>query len=106
MRQVRDWPQEARQSLRFLAAARFFLPKYLECDADLEPKYQSHLRDSEFQAALEVLEQIGDMHSGYAEEMQFWKELFYAAQHLALSEHAARYEDRIRQVIEMQRLQF
>ncbi len=103
---MRNWPQDARQSLRFLAAARHFLPQQLDCPAELEMQYASHLRHAEFQAALDILEQIGDLHSGYEHESTFWKELYYAAQHMALPEHAARFAERLRQVAEMQRLQF
>ncbi|MBI1891728.1 MAG: hypothetical protein HYS18_13855 [Burkholderiales bacterium] len=101
---MRTWPQEAKQALRFLAAARYFLPEYLECPDDLIRGYQAHLRQAEFQSALEALEKIGDIHSGYENESNFWKELYYVAKHLDLDEHAARYEERLRQIVEMQRL--
>lgn len=98
---MRSWSQESKQALRFLAAARCFLPQYLECPAELEQQFQSHVRHEELHQALAVLEQIGDMHSGYDQEANFWKELFYAAQHMGLPEHAAHCEERIRQVTAM-----
>ncbi|MBS0309425.1 MAG: hypothetical protein JSS58_10705 [Proteobacteria bacterium] len=101
---MRTWLQETKQTLRFLAAARCFLPQYLETTAELENVLQLHLRRAEMLQALDVLEQIGDQHSGYEEEANFWKELFYAAQHMALPDHATRYEERIRQVALMQRM--
>jgi hypothetical protein len=103
---MRSWPHPAKQSLRFLAAARFFLPADLNSPADLERQYKSRLRDADFQGALDILEEIGDLHSGYEHELTFWKELYYAAQHLELPAHAQRYSERIRQIAEMQRLQF
>lgn len=98
---MRTWPQESKQTLRFLAAARCFLPQGLDCPAELEQQFQSHLRHEELRQALEVLQQIGDIHSGYDQEANFWKELFYAAQHMALPEHAAHCEERIRQAVAM-----
>jgi hypothetical protein len=104
MRQERTWPQDAKQALRLLAAARYFLPLHLECESELEERYATHLRHAEFQSALELLEQIGNQHSGHENEANFWKELYYAAKHLELDEHAARYEETLRQIVEMQRL--
>lgn len=106
MRSIRAWPQESKQSLRFLAAARHFLPEALDTPADLERQFAAYLRQADFQQALDLLERIGDQHSGYENESNFWKELYYAAQHMALAGHAARYEERLRQTLEMQRLQF
>ncbi len=103
---MRSWPHDAKQSLRFLAAARHFLPQWLESPAELEQQYISHIRNAEFQPALAILEQIGDQHSGYENESHFWKEMFYVAQQLNLPQQAARYEERIRQIADMQRLQF
>ena len=103
---MRSWPHDAKQSLRFLAAARYLLPATLDCPVELETQYNSSLRDAAFIDALDMLEKIGDLHSGYENESHFWKELYYAAQHMALPEQAARFEERIRQINEMQRLQF
>lgn len=106
MTDARQWPQEAKQSLRFLAAARHFLPADVASDAELDRRFADHVRRAEFQPALEALEALGMNHGASGEELQFWKELYYAAQHLGLSEHAARYEEQVRQVVAMQRLQF
>lgn len=106
MRQMRTWPQESKQALRLLAAARHFLPLRLESDPELEARYEMHLHHAEFLPALELLEQIGNLHSGYENEAHFWKELYYAAKHLELAEHAAKYEETLRQIAEMQRLGF
>lgn len=103
---MRTWPHTAKQALRFLAAARYFLPVELECPGDWVTGYDACLRQSDFQDALEALERIGDLHANYPTESHFWKELFYAAQHLELAEHAARYEERIEQLAMMQQLQF
>lgn len=102
---MRNWPQETKQALRLLAAARYFLPEYLDCPGDLEQRYHAHLHRGECQQALEILEEIGGAHSGHDNEAHFWKELFYAAQHLALPEHASRYQQQVDIVMAMQRLQ-
>lgn len=102
---MRNWPQETKQSLRLLAAARYFLPESLDCPADLEQRYHLHLRRGECQQALEILEEIGATHTGHDDEAHFWKELFYAAQHMTLPEHAARYQQHVDIVMAMQRLQ-
>ncbi|MDB5765099.1 MAG: hypothetical protein JWQ21_4094 [Herminiimonas sp.] len=96
---MRRWPQDAKQSLRFLAAARYYLPIHLPSCSDWEEQYRERLHHGEFQLALESLERIGEMHSGYADELQFWKELYFAAQHMALDQHAARYEVKLQQVV-------
>lgn len=102
---MRSWPQESKQALRLLAAARYFLPEFLECPAEMESQYQSHLRQGEFQAALDTLAQIGEMHTDHENEVHFWKELYYAAQQLALPEQAARYQEQLRILVEMRQLQ-
>lgn len=102
---MRSWPQESKQALRLLAAARYFLPKFLACPAEMESQYQAHLHQGEFQAALDILEQIGEMHTEHDNEVHFWKELYYAAQQMALPEHAARYQEQLRILAEMRRLQ-
>lgn len=101
---MRSWPQSAKQALRLLAAARYFLPEELECQAELECGFRAHLHHAKFQEAWELLEQIGDLHANYENEMHFWKELYYAAQELSLPEHAARCEERLRVLAEMQRM--
>lgn len=102
---MRNWPQETKQALRLLAAARYFLPEYLDCPAELERSYHAHLRQGECRQALEMLEEIGMLHTDHDNEAHFWKELFYAAQQMDLSEHAARYQQQLEILIAMQRLQ-
>lgn len=102
---MRTWPQETKQALRLLAAARYFLPEHLDCPDDLERQYHARLRQGECQAALEILERIGELHTDHDSETHFWKELFYAAQQMALPEHAARYQQQVAILAEMQRLQ-
>jgi hypothetical protein len=102
---MRNWPQETKQAMRLLAAARYFLPEYLDCPADLERKYYMHLRQGECLESLATLEEIGMLHTGHENEAHFWKELFYAAQQMALPEHAERYQQQLNILAEMQRLQ-
>ncbi len=102
---MRSWPQEAKQALRLLAAARYFLPEALDCPDGLERQYHACLRQGDCLAALEILEQIGLQHSGHDDEAHFWKELYYAAQQMALPEHAARYQQQLEILAAMQRLQ-
>ena len=102
---MRNWPQESKQALRLLAAARYFLPEALDCPAELERSYHALLRQGECQAALDVLEQIGNLHTDHANEAHFWKELYYAAQQMGLPEHGARYQEQLRIIAEIQRLQ-
>ena len=96
---MRRWPQDSKQSLRFLAAARYYLPMHLQSPSEWEEQYKENLHYAEFQLALESLARMGDMHSGYTDELQFWKELYFAAQHMALHEHAAQYEAKLHEVL-------
>lgn len=89
---MRRWPNEARQSLRFLAAARYYLPQHLQSSAEWEEEYEDCLRHGQFKQALELLERIGACHAGCMDEATFWKELYFAAMHLGLPEHAQRCE--------------
>lgn len=102
---MRNWPQETKQALRLLAAARYFLPEHLDCPADMERRYHAHLRQGECLQALEVVEEIGLLHTSHDHEAHFWKELFYAAQQMGLAEHAARYQQQLQILAAMQRLQ-
>lgn len=92
---MRRWPTEARQALRFLAAARYFLPMTLQTPPEWEEDYEECLRHAQFIHALERLERIGMQHAGYLDEASFWKELYFAAKHLNLADHAARCEARL-----------
>jgi hypothetical protein len=96
---MRRWPQEAKQALRFLAAARLYLPLRLDSPPDWQENYADSLRHGDFAHALATLEKIGNAHAGYADELQFWKELYFAAQHLGLDADAARYEARLQEVL-------
>ncbi len=89
---MRRWPNEARQSMRFLAAARYYLPQRLESPVEWEEEYEECLRHGQFRHALEMLERIGAQHAGCADEATFWKELYFAAKQLDLPEHAQRCE--------------
>lgn len=103
---MRTWPHSSKQMLRLLLAARHFLPENLDSPASLEQQYQAHVRTQTWPQALALLEQIGDQHAGWDNEMHFWKELYYAARQLDLPGQAARYQERLRQLAELQRLQF
>jgi hypothetical protein len=103
---MRRWPQNLKQTLRFLAAARYYLPPHLQSPAEWEEQFKECLHYSEFQLALEALEKIGEQHSGYADELQFWKELYFAAHHMELHEHAARYEAKLQEVLDGPSLSF
>jgi hypothetical protein len=96
---MRRWPQDARQTLRFLAAARFFLPAHLHTPPEWEENYRDCLHHADFGPALDWLERLGDAHAGHIDELRFWKELYFAAQHMTLTERALRYEARVQQVV-------
>jgi hypothetical protein len=96
---MRRWPRDAKQSLRLLAAARYYLPPYLQSPAEWEEEYKDCLYYSQFQLALELLERIAGMHAGYEDALHFWKELYYAAQQMGLDQHAARYEAKLQEVL-------
>ena len=91
-------PEAWKHSLRLLAAARYYLPVNLTTPPDWEAQYAEYLHHSEFELALEKLEDIGGAHSGYAEEPQFWAELLLAAEHMELYEHAALYSAKLASV--------
>lgn len=91
-------PEAWKHSLRLLAAARYYLPVNLTSPPDWEAQYVEYLHHSEFELALEKLEDIGGEHSGYAEEPQFWAELLQAAEHMELHEHAALYSAKLASV--------
>jgi hypothetical protein len=87
--------ESSRQSLRLLAAARYYLPVHLDSPSEWESQYANYLHHSEYQLAMEELEGIGNAHAGYAEEPLFWQELSFAAQHMGLDKHAALYISKI-----------
>lgn len=96
---MRRWSQETKQALRFLAAARYYLPQQLESPSDWEFEYTECLRYRDFAPAVSLLERIGNAHSGYPDELQFWKELYFAAHLLGLDAEAARYEAKLQEVV-------
>jgi hypothetical protein len=100
---MRRWSQEAKQALRFLAAARYYLPQRLDIPPDLpadwELEYGEYLRYGDFAPAVTLLERIGNAHAGYPDELQFWKELYFAAHLLELEADAARYEAKLQEVV-------
>jgi hypothetical protein len=95
---MRPWPEQHRQVLRHLAAARYYLPVELKPGQipDSEAQYQQYLHHTEFDLALEELEALGDENTGHAEEELFWSELALAAECMDLAEHSARYRKKIR----------
>lgn len=97
---MRRWPTEARQSLRFLAAARYYLPQQLSSPAEWEEEYEDCLRHGQFMHALELLERIGAQHAGCEDEATFWKELYFAARQLGLPEHVQRCEQNLQEALQ------
>jgi hypothetical protein len=104
---MRRWSQEDKQALRFLAAARYYLPQRLDIPPglshdlppDWELEYADYLRYRDFAPAVTLLERIGNAHGGYPDELQFWKELYFAAHLLGLDAEAARYEAKLQEVV-------
>lgn len=92
---MRRWFREEKQALRFLAAARYFLPSHLQSPAQWEEEYRDCLQYKDFEQALAWLERIGAEHAGHVDEPHFWKEMYFAAQEMKLTEHAARYEAKL-----------
>ena len=92
---MRPFPESFKKTLRFLAAARYYLPAHLDSPPEWETQYAVYLHHTEYQLAMESLEDIGNSHSGYAEEPLFWQELLLAAEHMELTEHAALYSSKL-----------
>jgi hypothetical protein len=92
---MRDHSESLKQSLRLVSAARYYLPVHLESPPEWEAQYVEYLHHTEYQLALEAIEGIGDLHSGYAEEPLFWQELLLASQHMGLGDHAALYSSKL-----------
>jgi hypothetical protein len=93
---MRPWPETLKQSPRLLAAARYYLPIHLSSPPEWEVQYIEYLHHSEYQLAMESLEDICNLHAGYAEESLFWQELLHAAKHMGLDEHVAQYSLKLR----------
>ncbi len=94
---MRPWPEKLKQSLRHLAAARYFLPVELNQGdfPQTEQLYEEYLHHTEFGLALDQLEFLGEQHSGDAFQTLFWTELLLAAENMGLSENAARYRQKL-----------
>ena len=82
--------ESARQSLRHLAAARFYLPMTLKGGekSDIEEQYRDFLHNREYRLALGELEEFGLENPGFAEEAMFWKEMELAAASLGMLDKA------------------
>lgn len=98
---MRPWPEKLKQSLRHLAAARYFLPVELNQGSfpQTELLYQEYLHHTEFGLALDQLEFLGEQHSDDAFQPLFWTELLLAAENMDLTEHATRYRKRLEQLL-------
>ena len=90
------WPEEWKQSLRYLAAARFYLPVTLKGGEKfaIDEEYLDYLHNREYELALGELEAFGIENSGFAQEALFWRELELAADHMGLPDKAADYRRR------------
>ena len=86
-----------KEILRHLSAARFYLPVVLRQpdDYDAESQYIEYLHHTEYELALECLEDLGNINSNFAEELYFWSELLFAAQLMELAEHIAMCKSKI-----------
>ena len=90
------WPESWKQSLRYLAAARFYLPVVLKGGEKfaIDEQYLDYLHNREYKLALEELAEFGIENAGFAEEALFWHELALAADILGLPDKAAEYRRR------------
>ena len=93
---MREWPEAWKQSLRYLAAARFYLPMVLKGSNkfDVEEQYLDYLHNREYKLAMEELAEIALENQGFAEEALFWRELELAAATLGLASKAEEYRRR------------
>ncbi len=96
---MRPQSESLKQSLRFLAAARYYLPMHLQSPSQWEEQYQEYLHHMEYELALEALEAIGEAQPSYAEESLFWQELLLASQQMGLHEHATRNAEKLKEVL-------
>jgi hypothetical protein len=94
---MRPWSEVQKQTLRHLAAARFFLPETLKRfdSYDAEGQYVEFLHHKEYGLAIEYLEDIGILNSGFAEEPMFWAELAAAAVLMGRTEDSERFHARL-----------
>ena len=91
-----SWPETRKQTLRHLAAARFYLPMTLKGGDkyDVEEQYLDYLHNREYGLALQELEEFGIENAGFAEEALFWAEMELAATLLGLASKAEEYRRR------------
>lgn len=89
-------PESWKQSLRCLAAARFYLPVTLKGGEKfaVDEQYLDYLHNREYRLALEELVEFGIENAGFAEEPLFWRELALAAEHMGLPDKATEYRRR------------
>jgi hypothetical protein len=90
------WPEERKQALRYLAAARFYLPVTLKGGEKyaVDEQYLDYLHNREYALALGELAEFGLENAGFAEEALFWRELELAAAQLGLADKAREYARR------------
>ena len=91
-----QWREEWKQTLRHLAAARFYLPFTLKGGDKfaVEEMYFDYLHNREYKLALDELVEFGLENAGFAEEALFWKELELAATQMGLEQKAAEFRRR------------
>jgi hypothetical protein len=91
-----EWPEAWKQSLRYLAAARFYLPMVLKGSGkfDVEEQYIDYLHNREYRLAMEELAEMALENPGFGEERLFWQELGLAAESLGLRDKAVEYRRR------------
>jgi hypothetical protein len=97
---MRQWPEQWKQSLRHLAAARFYLPVTLKGGDKfaVEEQYLDYLHNREYRLALDELVEFGIENTGFAEEALFWHELELAAQAMGLADKAAEFRRRAQDI--------
>jgi hypothetical protein len=93
---MRPWPEQQKQALRHLAAARYFLPAVLERaeSGRAESQYQEFLHHTEWGLALDELVYIGEQYSDDPFQALFWSELALAAQTMNKPESANEFKRR------------
>jgi hypothetical protein len=93
---MRAWPESWKQSLRYLAAARFYLPVTLKGGEKfaVDEQYLDYLHNREYELALGELAEFGIENAGFAEEPLFWRELELAAENIGLIDKAAEFRRR------------
>ena len=91
-----QWREESKQTLRHLAAARFYLPVTLKGGDKfaVEEMYLDYLHNREYELALDELVEFGIENEGFAEEALFWRELELAAAQMGLTDRATDFHRR------------